>query len=148
MYRIRKEFEWEAAHQLTKVPKGHKCRNFHGHSYRAEIIVKAEELDERGFVVDFGELDPMKQYIDNVLDHQFLNDVFNYETTAENIAFHLFERMQYFLGGVDCTNDPQVERVRVWETRKCYAEYKEECVDLSKFIIDSSSISFIPINKL
>ena len=34
-----KEFTFEAAHHLPRVPEGHKCRLLHGHGYRVEIAI-------------------------------------------------------------------------------------------------------------
>lgn len=44
-----------------------------GHSFTVEAALTARTLDGVGFVVDFGRLAPLKQHIDTVLDHQFLN---------------------------------------------------------------------------
>src|SRR2546429_2109860 len=90
MYTISKEFHWSAAHHLPHLPEGHKCRNHHGHNYLAELILSKESLDERSFVVDYGELDIFKQYINKHFDHQDLNEVLDIPTTAENIARHLY----------------------------------------------------------
>ena len=36
---LRKTFQFEAAHLLPHLPKSHKCRRLHGHSFRVEIAV-------------------------------------------------------------------------------------------------------------
>ena len=39
--RIWKEYSFEAAHYLPRVPAGHKCSRMHGHSY----VVRAHDRD-------------------------------------------------------------------------------------------------------
>lgn len=113
-YRIAKEFKFEAAHQLNNVPEGHQCSRLHGHSYRVIFYFESAHLDG-DWVLDFNDLDGIKAYIDLNLDHRNLNEGFDFETTAENIAqrlYHIFDSIF-----------PQLTKVRVWETAKCYAEY-------------------------
>lgn len=128
MYRITKEFRFEAAHHLTKVPENHKCRRPHGHSYRVILELESEELDERGFVVDYADLDQLKRFIDENLDHRDLNEVLSgsdslsgigepLETTAESLAYVLWRvAKQWWPGKISC--------VRVSETAKTWAEYR------------------------
>ncbi|MGB1561182.1 MAG: 6-pyruvoyl trahydropterin synthase family protein, partial [Sinimarinibacterium flocculans] len=37
-----KDFRFEAAHLLPKVPEGHKCARLHGHSYQVRITIEGE----------------------------------------------------------------------------------------------------------
>ena len=37
--RLVKDFWFEAAHRLPRVPAGHKCARLHGHSFHVEIEV-------------------------------------------------------------------------------------------------------------
>lgn len=94
MHIITKEFSFEASHALRHLPAGHKCKNNHGHSYRVRVVLASDVLDENGFVVDFGDLDVVKSYIDQRLDHHYLNDVFGDPrlTTSENLAQHFFHK--------------------------------------------------------
>ena len=34
---LTKEYRFEAAHRLPRVPAGHKCARMHGHSYKVEV---------------------------------------------------------------------------------------------------------------
>ena len=117
MYLIRKEFHFSASHQLDGLPDGHPCGRLHGHNYRVELVLAAEELDATGFVVDYGDLRPFQRLIDDELDHRHLNDVLPCQTSAENIARYLFSRAR--------KHWPQVLAVRVSETPKTWAEYRE-----------------------
>ncbi|MEY3014132.1 MAG: hypothetical protein RIT45_2867 [Pseudomonadota bacterium] len=52
MYRIRKSIDIDFAHHI----RGHAgmCIHVHGHTWKFEVELEAESLDEDGFVVDFG----------------------------------------------------------------------------------------------
>lgn len=47
---------------------GH-CRFIHGHNWTFEITLTAVNFDKNGFVVDFGDLKWLKQWIDDTFDH-------------------------------------------------------------------------------
>src|SRR3989442_12046383 len=36
---LRKTFQFEAAHLLPHLPKSHKCRRLHGHSFMVDVVV-------------------------------------------------------------------------------------------------------------
>lgn len=120
-YRIGKTFSFDAAHQLGGLPEGHKCSRLHGHTYTVEIILSAIELHPPGFVTDFGDLAPVKNYLDNHLDHRVLNDVLPMEPTSENIARHLAE---WFTQHVEAGLPGRLEAVRVAETPSSWAEFE------------------------
>lgn len=118
MYTIAKKFHFSASHQLITLPDGHPCSRLHGHNYVVEVELQSNELDGHGFVLDFGELKPVKTFIDGVLDHRHLNDVMETDTpTAEYIAAYIFTICLTKL------NLP-VSAVTVWETEKCWARYE------------------------
>lgn len=52
------------------VHKGH-CRLIHGHDWVFEFEFAANELDECGFVVDFGGLKPLREWLVKKFDHAF-----------------------------------------------------------------------------
>lgn len=115
MFRILKQFKFEAAHRLTKVPEGHKCSQLHGHSYTVQVILESDVLDDRGFVRDYGELSVIKEFLNNNFDHKYLNEVMPYEPTAELIAFYLFEQFK--------PSFPELSMVAVSETENTSAVY-------------------------
>lgn len=118
MYIIRKRFDFSASHQLGTLPPEHQCARLHGHNYIVEVILQAERLNQHSFVVDYGELAPLKKYIDTKFDHRHLNDVCDFQTTAENLAKHLFDfcKAQW----------PETVAVSVSETPKTWATYRED----------------------
>jgi 6-pyruvoyltetrahydropterin/6-carboxytetrahydropterin synthase len=120
-YRIGKRFRFEAAHCLSGLPEGHKCRRVHGHGYGVEIILTADQLAPPGFVTDFSDLAPVKRYLDEHLDHQVLNDVLPVEPTSENLARFLAE---WFIEHVEPTIPGRLLAVRVSETESSWSEYE------------------------
>ena len=117
MFTITKQFHFSAAHSLEGLPTTHPCSRLHGHNYIVEVELQAAALDAVGFVRDYGELNKMKAHIDAHLDHKNLNDVLDIQTSAENIAKHLFDVGRKYW--------PELTAVRVSETPKTWAEYRE-----------------------
>jgi 6-pyruvoyltetrahydropterin/6-carboxytetrahydropterin synthase len=118
MYVISKEFHFSASHRLDHLPETHPCYRLHGHNYIAELILRADELDNNGFVVDYRELEPFKRIIDDELDHRHLNDILPDITSAECLAKWLYGRAKQFWPEL-------VYAVRISETPKTWAEYRE-----------------------
>jgi 6-pyruvoyltetrahydropterin/6-carboxytetrahydropterin synthase len=54
---LMKEYRFEAAHSLPRVPEGHKCRRVHGHSYKVELRVSGPVDARTGWLIDFGVID-------------------------------------------------------------------------------------------
>jgi 6-pyruvoyltetrahydropterin/6-carboxytetrahydropterin synthase len=116
MYKITKSFSFDASHQLMSLPEGHKCKRLHGHTYEVIVELWSAKVNEHGFVIDFGDLDDIKKYIDRTLDHRHLNDVLPVSPSAENIAKYLFEQWQPGYAGM-------LRSVTVKETPKTSATY-------------------------
>jgi len=117
MFTISKEFSFDASHILQGMPKGHKCGRLHGHTYTVIVELKSEGLSQEGFVQDYNDLDPIKQFIDLYLDHQHLNDVMRkVNPTAENIAMYLYTIFR--------ADFPLLHAISVKETPKTIARYE------------------------
>ena len=82
MYRIQKRLEISGSHRLN-LDYESKCSNLHGHNWVINIFMHSEALDKNGMVYDFVVI---KKEITDKLDHKHLNDVFDFNPTAENIA--------------------------------------------------------------
>ena len=50
---------------------GH-CNLIHGYALSVSLTFEAEELDSRNWVMDFGGLKPVKEFLVNMLDHKTL----------------------------------------------------------------------------
>jgi 6-pyruvoyltetrahydropterin/6-carboxytetrahydropterin synthase len=118
-YTITKDFEFSASHQLTGLSGGHPCSRLHGHNYIVRIKLRSKDLDATGFVVDYGELWPLRDLIHEELDHQHLNDVLDRNPTSENLAKYIHDW---------CVDNAYpswpIQSVSVSETPKTWATYK------------------------
>ena len=65
---LRKSFQFEAAHLLPHLPKSHKCRRLHGHSFKAEIAVAGDCDPKLGWLIDYAEISRAFQPIWKKLD--------------------------------------------------------------------------------
>ena len=122
---------------------GH-CSFIHGHNWAIILTFACNETDKNGFVVDFGELKYLKQWIDENLDHSCLLNDSDQEKDALLAAYgHLFK--PYIIPNSSCegiakhihdTFDPMVRvqtNGRVWiveveieEDTKNSASYRPE----------------------
>ena len=82
MYYIKKRLEVSASHKL-KLSYESKCQNLHGHNWIIYVYCKSETLNDDGMVIDFTHI---KKQIQDKLDHQNLNEVLDFNPTAENMA--------------------------------------------------------------
>jgi 6-pyruvoyltetrahydropterin/6-carboxytetrahydropterin synthase len=106
---LRKEFRFEAAHFLPRVPPGHKCSRMHGHSYRIELTLAGAVDPSTGWLIDFAAIDDVWAELHARLDHRTLNDVPGLEnSTCENLANYLFAEIRPKLTSLTA--------VTVWET--------------------------------
>jgi 6-pyruvoyltetrahydropterin/6-carboxytetrahydropterin synthase len=97
---IFKEFTFEAAHRLPRVPEGHKCRRLHGHSFRVEIHVSGPIGLQSGWVLDFADIKTAFAPLHTTLGHNYLNEVSGLENpTSEEIARWIWNRLSPSLPG-------------------------------------------------
>lgn len=109
-YKLYKDFRFEAAHQLTKVAAGHQCARLHGHSYKLRVHCSGLITAENDWLIDYSEIGEVtKSEIIDKLDHQNLNDILPYETTAENLSFWIMEILSkkiHCLSGIEIFETP------------------------------------------
>jgi 6-pyruvoyltetrahydropterin/6-carboxytetrahydropterin synthase len=114
---LKKEYRFEAAHWLPRVPKGHKCARVHGHSYRVELIVSGPVDPETGWLIDFAAIDDVWAELHDRLDHRTLNDVPGLEnSTCENLAVYIWKVVRPRI--------PQLAGVTIWETSDASCTYR------------------------
>lgn len=116
MYTISKEFHFSASHVLNGLPKEHPCSRLHGHNYIVRVFLQSDILDETGFVKDYRALEPIKKFIDDIMDHRHLNDEFSFNPTAENLSKHLFDLFKIEF--------PALSAIEVSETPKTNCKYE------------------------
>lgn len=106
---IWKDFTFEAAHLLPRVPEGHKCRRLHGHSFRVRVYVAGELDPELGWIEDFGDIKKAMVPVLEILDHTYLNEIEGLENpTSETLARWIWHRLRPSL--------PSLNRLDVAET--------------------------------
>lgn len=133
MYSITKEVYFCYGHRLMN--HSGKCRNLHGHSVKASITIKHEQLNEQGMVCDFSDVSMcVEKFIEQQLDHNFLlhrNDpiiplleqnnerymALSEHPTAEVLAKMIYQHMQH--------SGFKVDQVVLWETASANACYRE-----------------------
>lgn len=114
MFRLSKEFTFDAAHMLD----GHcgKCNNLHGHTYKLKIYVFSNDLLEdtssQGMVIDFKDLKSIAKPVVDALDHSF---IYNKNNKCES----------------------EIAKLLIKENKKVFAiDYRSTCENLSKFIYE------------
>ena len=121
MYRIRKQFRFEASHQLH----GHdgKCARLHGHSWTMTVELASNDLIEvgpkAGMVADYGDVSALVEpLVEQFLDHHHLNDTLaTARPTSEFIARWAFEMLNERL--------PRLSAVTISETCTSECRYEE-----------------------
>lgn len=114
---LRKSFQFEAAHLLPRLPKSHKCRRLHGHSYNVEIAVAGECDAKLGWLMDYADISAAFRPLWTKLDHRYLNEVPGLENpTSEEIAAWIWKRLKPRL--------PLLTEVVVAETCTARAVYR------------------------
>jgi 6-pyruvoyltetrahydropterin/6-carboxytetrahydropterin synthase len=100
--RLERSYRFEAAHFLPKVPPGHKCARMHGHSYAIEVVIEGDVDPERGWVVDFADIDEHAGPLVRLLDHQVLNEIDGLANpTSELLAVWWWQRLAKVLPVVE-----------------------------------------------
>ncbi len=143
MYRLEIDHNAEAAHRFFQAGCSHKCRSIHGHRWRVVLTLKAEELNDQGMIIEFGQLKAAwRSWLDTYLDHSLMLNKADpmvqavrsvepesrlfltpEDPTTENVARLLYEQAKMVLQALNCANVVQVERVRLEETKVNCAEY-------------------------
>lgn len=114
---LREQFDFEAAHRLPEAPEGHKCRRLHGHSYTITIQIRGEVDDDKGWVIDFADLEEAWQPLHDRLDHYYLNEVDGLTNpTSERLAEWIWDRLEPEL--------PLLDAVTVHETCTASCTYR------------------------
>ena len=97
MYKAIKRIEISAAHRLM-LDYESKCTNLHGHNWIIDVYLKSETLNQNGMVMDFTLI---KEKIQNKFDHKVINDVVDFNPTAENLAKYICDELAPFCYRVD-----------------------------------------------
>jgi 6-pyruvoyltetrahydropterin/6-carboxytetrahydropterin synthase len=92
---LRKTFQFEAAHLLPLLPKSHKCRRLHGHSFQVEVVVEGENDPRLGWVMDYADISAAFKPLWEQLDHNYLNEIPGLSNpTSEIVAVWIWDRLK------------------------------------------------------
>ncbi len=114
--------DFASAHTLRDYPGD--CNRMHGHNWKIEVEVVAEQLDAMGMGVDFKVIKNATRALAKQLDHRYLNDIepFNkVNPTAENIAAFFYQGLSKTLNN----ERVRVSSVTMWETERACVRYSE-----------------------
>jgi 6-pyruvoyltetrahydropterin/6-carboxytetrahydropterin synthase len=120
MWEITQETCVAAAHQLRHAPG--EGERLHGHNWRVKAVVRALELDARGFVLDFNDLAATLRALVEPYEHAFLNELAPFDRinpSAENLARTIADDLA---ARVD-DGRARVVRVEIWENDACSATF-------------------------
>lgn len=117
--KVIKKIEWDMGHRVTNHAS--KCRNLHGHRYKAEICLEGNLItingaSDEGMAIDFGDIKSLAmKHVHDVLDHGFMvwkkdqilvkffaanpalkHVIVPFVPTAENIAAWIFLKLDEF----------------------------------------------------
>lgn len=120
MYELKVTGHFAAAHNLRDFYG--KCENLHGHNWKVEVYVTAEELDQADLVMDFGVIKKNLAEVLDTLDHKYLNELEFFKEnnpSSENIARYIFEKLAPKIS----RGPARLARVSAWESETARASY-------------------------
>jgi 6-pyruvoyltetrahydropterin/6-carboxytetrahydropterin synthase len=122
MYTLNLGRAFEARHYLVGGDWGPE-NDPHGHAYRVEVRLEAEELDRHGYIVD---LEKLEDLLDRCVAHyqdRMLNDLAEFagrNPSIEHFSRCFFDRLA---AGLPPHRLRAVE-VRIWENTDAWASYR------------------------
>ncbi len=123
MYEVYVATHFEAAHRL--VGDFGPATRTHGHTYRMEVILRGENLQDDATLYDIGLLRRAVEDLAASLHYRDLDEIpglSETNTTAEAVAHYCWERLAPSLG--DQGLDSLV--VRIWESPQVYAAREDK----------------------
>ena len=120
MFQLTLKGDIASAHFLRGYPG--KCKDLHGHTWKVEVFLSSDKLNEIGMVEDFAKLKiQFKEFLSH-LDHKNLNDLEYFKTvnpTAENIAKFIYQNFAKEVKPL------RMIKTQVWESDMASAIYYE-----------------------
>jgi 6-pyruvoyltetrahydropterin/6-carboxytetrahydropterin synthase len=101
MHELCKEFSFDAAHTLDRVIETESSRRIHGHSYRAEVMVRGKPDPTSGMIIDAGILENQLEGIRGALDHRLLDEINELgPATLENLSSYIWNVLESDIDGL------------------------------------------------
>lgn len=123
MYEVTIIKSFSAAHVLAQV--GGKCEELHGHNFKVELSVGAENLNQSGLLIDFRLLKKWLAEILDEIDHKHLNQIPFFKElnpSAENVARYIAGK----IAPLAKQEEIKVTKVKVWESENAYVTYTDD----------------------
>jgi 6-pyruvoyltetrahydropterin/6-carboxytetrahydropterin synthase len=122
-YNLKVLADFASAHTLRGYPGA--CARMHGHNWKVEVEVAAQQLDQIGMGLDFKLIKQATRDVAERLDHRYLNELEPFSRvnpTAENIAAYFYQELSAQLNGPGI----RVQAVTLWETERACVRYVED----------------------
>lgn len=88
-------FGFDAAHRFSGMPRGHRYRGVHGHSFGVEVALRGSPQPPNGFVADFSKLEAACTRLHKQLDHTLLNDITGLgQPSLENLSLWIWQKLK------------------------------------------------------
>lgn len=88
-------FGFDAAHRFSGMPRGHRYRGVHGHSFGVEVALRGTPRPPNGFVADFSKLEAACARLRKKLDHTMLNDIPGLtQPSLENLCVWIWQKLK------------------------------------------------------
>lgn len=102
MFELTKGFRFEAAHTLaSRAVDAEPSRRIHGHSYRAEVVVRGAPDPATGMIIDLGVFERALAGVRDGLDHRFLDEVAGLgPATLENLTVWIWRGLAPVCAGL------------------------------------------------
>ena len=126
MFELKVKGDIASAHQLRGYEG--RCKDLHGHTWKIEVTVMSEKLDDIGMVADFKVMKKFLKEILEPIDHVYLNDLPYFKEanpTTENIAKYIYHEFKKSLQIVETTGRLSLRQVEVWESESASSIYYE-----------------------
>jgi 6-pyruvoyltetrahydropterin/6-carboxytetrahydropterin synthase len=95
MFELSKQFRFDAAHTLHRDIDAEPSRRIHGHSYRAEVVVRGLPDPATGMIIDLGHFERALAEARDGLDHRFLDEINDLgPATMENLTAWIWRRLE------------------------------------------------------
>jgi 6-pyruvoyltetrahydropterin/6-carboxytetrahydropterin synthase len=101
MHELSKQFRFDSAHTLNREIQTESSRRIHGHSYRAEVVIRGAPDGQSGMIMDLGEFERALTETRDNLDHRFLDEINDLgPATLENLTSWIWGRLSAALPGL------------------------------------------------
>jgi 6-pyruvoyltetrahydropterin/6-carboxytetrahydropterin synthase len=96
MWELTKSFRFEAAHSLAGTSLGELSEEIHGHSFRAEVVLRGTPDPSTGMLADLTRLEKELEALRSTLDHKLLNRIERLGLpTLENLSRFIWDRVAH-----------------------------------------------------